>query len=310
MKKKQGFTLVELLVVMAIIAILASIALPNVTKFLKKARANRALAEIQGIDLAITSMLADANRSSLHHLFNAGDPGRPDEGGVFWYLWDEDAFEAPGNNCGAYILSAQGFIAAQELYTRTVYALMREGRAVLSDYDAELDLNYDQVLNKNVVKKLGSSYNTDLTFDPWDNLYQIYPGPWPAPRVDACSNDPFDDKDPDSYNVFRIYQTSEEASKLPGTKGGATADDRTCDGKPGRDDPILDPVTEELEPVGYAAPRDKNAFIYSMGENLLSSQSLYRSSSFYDPNQAEEFKGGGDDINNWDKGQSWMVFYN
>jgi prepilin-type N-terminal cleavage/methylation domain-containing protein len=302
MHKKQGFTLVELLVVMAIIAILASIALPQVTKYLRNARATKALTEINGIEMALTTMLTDSNRSSLHHLFKAGDPNNSDSQGVFWHLYNQGGFEDPNQYCGAWILTANGFKAAQKLYTRTLYALMREGRTVLhqDEYDNDLGTSYRAVLNSDVVKRLGTSYNTDLAFDPFggDNLYQIYPGPWPAKRIGLCNaiipND--------SLNVFRIYLVSEAANDLPGTRGGARSDNKSVN--------VIDPATENTERVGYAAPRDRIAFIYSMGENLLSSQSLYRGSTLYDPNQEEEFKGGGDDINNWDTGRSWMRFYN
>ena len=65
MKSKSGFTLIELLVVIAIIAILAGIVIPNVPKYINKARATRAYAEIKGVDLALTKMLTDANRSDF-----------------------------------------------------------------------------------------------------------------------------------------------------------------------------------------------------------------------------------------------------
>ena len=183
---------------------------------------------------------------------------------------------------------------------------MREGRAVLSDFDSELDISYEEVLNTSVVKKLGSSYNTDLTFDPWGNLYQIYPGPWPAPGNIPCSNNRYQTNDPlnPNLNVFRIYTVEDEDNKLPGTKGGAKSDGKTED--------VEDPVTEDFVEVGFAAPRDVRAYVYSMGENMLSSQALYvhPNNFVYDESQSEEYKGGGDDINNWDKGRSWMVFYN
>lgn len=65
MKRAFGFTLVELLVVIAIISILAGIVIPNAPKYINKARATRAYAEIKGIDLALTKMLTDAGRSDF-----------------------------------------------------------------------------------------------------------------------------------------------------------------------------------------------------------------------------------------------------
>ena len=72
MRNKRGFTLVELLVVMAIIAILAAIVVPNAAKFIARAKVTRALAEIQGMETAITAMVADAGRSSLGQVFRVG----------------------------------------------------------------------------------------------------------------------------------------------------------------------------------------------------------------------------------------------
>ncbi|MBI3117485.1 MAG: prepilin-type N-terminal cleavage/methylation domain-containing protein, partial [Candidatus Hydrogenedentes bacterium] len=110
MERKQGFTLVELLVVMAIIAILASIVLPNVVDVIRKARATRAHSEIKNIEFALTKVLADSDRNSLHELFEG------------------KAVEA---YIGGYSGNVNQFLAAQELYTRTLYAILREGRQVL-----------------------------------------------------------------------------------------------------------------------------------------------------------------------------------
>ena len=61
----RGFTLVELLVVIAIIGILASIVVPNVPKFIRKAKYADAVSEIEGIDLALVGILSDTGRSSF-----------------------------------------------------------------------------------------------------------------------------------------------------------------------------------------------------------------------------------------------------
>ena len=60
LKKARGFTLVELLVVIAIIGILAGIVVPNVTRWIRKARVTEAVAEIKNMDTALRGMLTDA----------------------------------------------------------------------------------------------------------------------------------------------------------------------------------------------------------------------------------------------------------
>ena len=69
MLRKRGFTLIELLVVIAIISILAAIVVPNVMKYLRKARATKAFSEIKNVELAMTKLLSDADRKSFMQLF-------------------------------------------------------------------------------------------------------------------------------------------------------------------------------------------------------------------------------------------------
>lgn len=284
MKRNTGFTLVELLVVMAIISILAAIIVPNVARYIARGRATRALGDIKSIELALTKMVTDANVQNLNYLFDA-DKIRKN---IFNFT-----------DAQPYVMTSQQFQSAIKLYTNTLYALLREGRRVLDGRtDPELGIPYANILDKDVVMRLGVGYLEDIAFDPWGNLYNIYPGPW-TPR-----NGPI---------PFRIYMLGEKEKTLPGVSGGRRSDTLTFQ--------TVDPETNSTIEVGFPADKGKLAFIWSNGANMISGQGIYnfnlanplpggsyQGSSNY-PDQEEEYKGGGDDINNWDPGQSWMRFY-
>ena len=81
MRKKHAFTLVELLVVMAIISILAAIAIPNVQKWILKGKATRAISEISNIELkrrSSTYALMLGDYMSLVSAYFFGTPVYPD----------------------------------------------------------------------------------------------------------------------------------------------------------------------------------------------------------------------------------------
>ena len=59
---QQGFTLVELLVVLAIIALIASLAAPQVLRYLGSARSDAALAQIRNIESALELFYVDVLR--------------------------------------------------------------------------------------------------------------------------------------------------------------------------------------------------------------------------------------------------------
>lgn len=295
MRKNKGFTLVELLVVMAIISILAAIAIPNVQRYIEKGRATRAMSEINGIELALTKVLSDAGRSSLKDLI---DPAVFDDALIAHNasLPDPPVMES---------WSADDFDYAVEMYTDVAYSLLRKGRGALGAPDVTIAGN--SLIREDVVRNLGTSYMADLATDPWGKLYQFYPGPW-SPRY--------------GLNVFRVYLPKAAGGPdLPGDKADPNTGDALSlvDGANGVT--LIDPETgDPLELIGIPAKDQQDTYIWSLGGNLESGQARYRNPSLgytaanvltnYGSGQEPELMGGGDDINNWDNGQTFMRFYN
>jgi len=76
---QDGFTLIELMVVVAIIAILAMIALPQYQKFSAKAVMSTALAEISGAKTSVEALLAEGYMGSFSGPDGAARLGLPKE---------------------------------------------------------------------------------------------------------------------------------------------------------------------------------------------------------------------------------------
>jgi prepilin-type N-terminal cleavage/methylation domain-containing protein len=89
--KKGGFTLVEIMIVVAIIALLAAIAVPNFLRARKRSQATRILEDLRLIDAATDQYAIDTSRTSG---FN---PAWPDlqnymKTGTVLYSTGEDIF--------------------------------------------------------------------------------------------------------------------------------------------------------------------------------------------------------------------------
>lgn len=75
-KSKQAFTLVELIVVSAILGVLAIMSIPVFTQYVNKTKSGRAIAEIRTIEKDITAYIIDHN--ALPPTLNAAGFTRPD----------------------------------------------------------------------------------------------------------------------------------------------------------------------------------------------------------------------------------------
>ena len=208
MWKRSGFTLVELLVVVAIIAILASIVVPNVTRYIDRAQMAKAVSEINSIELAMAAMLTDAERRDFRDFF------------------------APQTIQGLTALNMDQTLEIYDVYTDIMYALLRTGRNARNELPG-IQFN-DAVLNK-----LSTNY-LDIDFDPWGNRYQFFLG---RPRVGTSPPMPFrsyilqEDTTGDGIitegELKRWTAARRAAEELPGAP--------PADGRPGRPAPDNQP---------------------------------------------------------------------
>ena len=68
--KKHGFTLVELIVVLSILAILATLLIPPLTGYIEKAKKQAVLTEAKEVWTASQAALSECTRKALKNLAN------------------------------------------------------------------------------------------------------------------------------------------------------------------------------------------------------------------------------------------------
>lgn len=286
--KRAGFTLVELLAVIAIIGILASIVVPNVARYIARAKVTKAVSEIKNVETSLTGMLSDTRRSNFKDFL------RNDTGGKG--LRRLTTLHNGIKNAQGLDATAIAIQAALDFYNEMFYELLRQGADsewVIANIDPQ------------VRTKLGTSY-IDLGLDSWGNRYEFWIGAKPRDlklnilrsyrvKPDAPSpNDPDFGADLEDFYIYDNAQRQKELTKLPGQP---PHDDRAymgqVDGVTGIDD----------HAYGYPAPKDLPVYIFSRGANLVIDAILpiQLAENFEFP----EFFGGGDDPNSWDNASGW-----
>lgn len=77
MSKQKGFTLIELMIVVAIIGILAAIAIPNYTEYMRRSRMNDAYTHLSTLSLKAEQNFQN-NATYIKTGFCVADPGTTD----------------------------------------------------------------------------------------------------------------------------------------------------------------------------------------------------------------------------------------
>jgi len=180
--KGRGFSLIELLVVLAIVVVLAGIATPIVSGCISRAKAGRAQSDIAAISLACQQMLRDTDASSFRKVL----------------ALDEDVTDIE---------------AGIEAYTAAFYCLLQHGR------DAEYSTEWPARVTLSPVarERLGTSYVPNASTDPWGNLYQFHIGLWRtrAYGIVTTSKDDYRNNMP-----FRIYWLDDSIPAMPSPADG------------------------------------------------------------------------------------------
>ncbi len=75
-KKKRGFTLIEILIVVAIIGLIASLILPNLMGRFEKSKEEIAKAQVEMLSSAVQAFMIDVGRcpQDLNELISSNDP--------------------------------------------------------------------------------------------------------------------------------------------------------------------------------------------------------------------------------------------
>ena len=116
-RRQQGFTLIEILVVVVIIAVLAAVVVPNVIGRIKDAKVSAAIANIKSFDNAIDQYKLDTGQTPATLDVLTTNPGNPKWNGPYFKgqstippdPWGHPyIFKSPGDNGRDYDISSAG----------------------------------------------------------------------------------------------------------------------------------------------------------------------------------------------------------
>ncbi|MFH1007992.1 MAG: type II secretion system protein GspG [Candidatus Latescibacterota bacterium] len=147
MLNKKGFTLIEMVVVLAVIAVLAAILTPSITRYIENARAHRAESDCKAIAAAIAKFNADVGE---------------------WPIWVSGMVTGYGDTSYDVLISSGEEVAQASGVTGWV-----QSGSTVDELDNQLNENtpaYDTAARR---RKWSGPYLPDLSEDPWGNKYLV-----------------------------------------------------------------------------------------------------------------------------------------
>jgi len=132
-KKQEAFTIIELIIVVAVLAILSAIAIPSYLGIQKRAARSEAKSNLQALSLALEGYMAENNDYGSANTYTYF-------GGAFGHSGDLENITQLGNNL-LYEYQLRTFTSPAPSYT--IWAIPRRGR-VVGDITLWLDSNGDK----------------------------------------------------------------------------------------------------------------------------------------------------------------------